>query len=756
MAYIIKVTIENTHPPVWRRILIPDKISFGDLHGILQTVFGWEEEHMHDFTFPSGSVEIVQAEEKPYGEGALEDSVAVDDFLPHSRWIRYTYDFGDDWSHKIVLEKTDPDYKERYAKVLKAKGDNFNEDSGGVYCAGDDDRNPFSMEKVNAALEAHKISEKKSDRHGEDLSRLLQLGEALKDNSRSGKRELEQMLGTLCEDLLKEQMMQIFFEDRLDNFFCTEADGSRSVRAQAADALTGYVRNRVRDSKKNAERFCVNIHEPAVTVREMLVELSGRELSDYCSFLSLECEECTKEQCIDAVLRTYREEPEIFLYAFTEQEFAALQKLLEIPRGRSYEADMLLLLKGITLGIMDVHPNKELDGNVVKLSFAADAGTLLRGIPEEEIRKRYGEISAFDDKIGSLLLTYSVLDAGALKAQYERVFRQEMDERTFRRLVYWHLRFQADIQIYHEEDGMDYLALPQVDIGLVLGQRENYGVSVPYRRFRKKELLSDSHSYQDVYPAWKEFEQYLCDDFELDDEELAFWSVKEYGLVQNGVSVVEVLEDLEDGFELSSIVDRTTYWEIITGICLNTPIPALMGYSRLEYSAMTDRQPWELGLYDFPDSDRQPYQKEDGLFGMEPQQQYGLYCIASKEHNSASDVRAVQEMIQKAPCELPDLTYMLAITHLKNNEIDKAERVLRRLYRGTKDESIADALEMFSEVKQEVFGGYRMENLWEDEEPVGEVVPFRRDRAKIGRNDPCPCGSGRKFKKCCMGKGIYD
>ncbi|MEJ2040503.1 MAG: SEC-C metal-binding domain-containing protein [Desulfosarcinaceae bacterium] len=23
---------------------------------------------------------------------------------------------------------------------------------------------------------------------------------------------------------------------------------------------------------------------------------------------------------------------------------------------------------------------------------------------------------------------------------------------------------------------------------------------------------------------------------------------------------------------------------------------------------------------------------------------------------------------------------------------------------------------------------------------------------KIGRNDPCPCGSGKKYKKCCMGK----
>lgn len=26
------------------------------------------------------------------------------------------------------------------------------------------------------------------------------------------------------------------------------------------------------------------------------------------------------------------------------------------------------------------------------------------------------------------------------------------------------------------------------------------------------------------------------------------------------------------------------------------------------------------------------------------------------------------------------------------------------------------------------------------------------NRVKIGRNDPCPCGSGKKYKKCCIGK----
>lgn len=33
---------------------------------------------------------------------------------------------------------------------------------------------------------------------------------------------------------------------------------------------------------------------------------------------------------------------------------------------------------------------------------------------------------------------------------------------------------------------------------------------------------------------------------------------------------------------------------------------------------------------------------------------------------------------------------------------------------------------------------------------------LQRETKKVGRNDKCPCGSGKKFKKCCLGKGIYD
>ena len=29
-------------------------------------------------------------------------------------------------------------------------------------------------------------------------------------------------------------------------------------------------------------------------------------------------------------------------------------------------------------------------------------------------------------------------------------------------------------------------------------------------------------------------------------------------------------------------------------------------------------------------------------------------------------------------------------------------------------------------------------------------MPYRRSEAKVGRNSPCPCGSGVKYKKCCL------
>ena len=46
----------------------------------------------------------------------------------------------------------------------------------------------------------------------------------------------------------------------------------------------------------------------------------------------------------------------------------------------------------------------------------------------------------------------------------------------------------------------------------------------------------------------------------------------------------------------------------------------------------------------------------------------------------------------------------------------------------------------------------RARGLEQIEAEVSEIQPDRNPFRGIGRNDPCPCGSGKKFKNCCLGR----
>ena len=41
-----------------------------------------------------------------------------------------------------------------------------------------------------------------------------------------------------------------------------------------------------------------------------------------------------------------------------------------------------------------------------------------------------------------------------------------------------------------------------------------------------------------------------------------------------------------------------------------------------------------------------------------------------------------------------------------------------------------------------------VKSIRDDGSVKGET--FKKNYTDVGRNDPCPCGSGRKFKQCCM------
>ena len=81
------------------------------------------------------------------------------------------------------------------------------------------------------------------------------------------------------------------------------------------------------------------------------------------------------------------------------------------------------------------------------------------------------------------------------------------------------------------------------------------------------------------------------------------------------------------------------------------------------------------------------------------------------------------------------------------------EERMRRL--GDHDESSMAALRSgmiaglsFREASESVFGA-RPEEFDDWDEDGAPSLPFIRETPKVGRNDPCPCNSGKKFKKCC-------
>ncbi len=49
-VYQLKISLKDTRPPIWRRVLVASSESLGSLHCTIQAAMGWEDYHLHCFT----------------------------------------------------------------------------------------------------------------------------------------------------------------------------------------------------------------------------------------------------------------------------------------------------------------------------------------------------------------------------------------------------------------------------------------------------------------------------------------------------------------------------------------------------------------------------------------------------------------------------------------------------------------------------------------------------------------------------------
>ena len=191
----VRVSLQGSKPPIWRRVAAPSDITLGTLHEVIQITMGWTNSHMHHFilrskrpkpkprkslppTGPSERKEIILPDGRrgvtftitpapnlpgatpaqpsdrasanhdryfitktsPWGDpnelpGEDEDAITLGELCPKVKdKLIYEYDFGDGWEHLIEVQKIfDPEPGVEYPVCLAGKEACPPEDCGGIW-----------------------------------------------------------------------------------------------------------------------------------------------------------------------------------------------------------------------------------------------------------------------------------------------------------------------------------------------------------------------------------------------------------------------------------------------------------------------------------------------------------------------------------------------------------------------------------------------------------------------------------------------
>lgn len=137
MAFRFKIQLRDiSHPPVWRKILVPEDFTFLRFHQVIQAAFGWEDAHLFQFSangYRSDTfIEIPDPDDLFPSSSEKPDASAIklsDIFNQPQQRYTYIYDMGDDWLHIITLEAITTDKSAR-AEYLDEKGTCPPEDCG--------------------------------------------------------------------------------------------------------------------------------------------------------------------------------------------------------------------------------------------------------------------------------------------------------------------------------------------------------------------------------------------------------------------------------------------------------------------------------------------------------------------------------------------------------------------------------------------------------------------------------------------------
>ncbi|WP_125615801.1 plasmid pRiA4b ORF-3 family protein [Specibacter cremeus] len=132
-CFQLKIGLNGATPPIWRRVLVPADMRLDELHRVIQAVFGWEDEHLHEFR--AGDTRFAPRRPSAFVDDAVDEAAVAlwQVFGAAKDRIAYTYDFGDSWEHTLTMERAMDDDGGRLPRCTAGRGAGPEEDCGGVW-----------------------------------------------------------------------------------------------------------------------------------------------------------------------------------------------------------------------------------------------------------------------------------------------------------------------------------------------------------------------------------------------------------------------------------------------------------------------------------------------------------------------------------------------------------------------------------------------------------------------------------------------
>lgn len=85
--------------------MVPGNLTLASLHRVINDAMGWYDCHLHSFTIHGADFGVPDRDGWDGPEMVSEKKYRLEDLVGEKERFSYTYDFGDDWVHGVLVEK---------------------------------------------------------------------------------------------------------------------------------------------------------------------------------------------------------------------------------------------------------------------------------------------------------------------------------------------------------------------------------------------------------------------------------------------------------------------------------------------------------------------------------------------------------------------------------------------------------------------------------------------------------------------------